>query len=346
MNVRRVSLLVLACMLLLAVVEAYWPFHWDPPGTVTNEVRRTAGGGLGFGDRNAARTAGTPPWVATVRRTGRVDVELVARPAYPQHYPDTSIMMLASDSWHTDFAIGQDGEDLLLWLRRTGTNTDGDPAFVVANAFPHGRWVDVRVTVRDDRLRVGVDGTTRLRERLRPGSLGTWEPGLMVLGDEAHGGRPWQGEIRRAVVRTDGGSVDYARPGALETPRRYFYLPDHVSPFPPFDRTEWFALVVHLFSFVPVGFVLVLIRRRRTRRSMEVLVAVAIALGIAAVLAGGKLLFSERHLAAADLVVQSAGAFVGAYVAARWRVRRRRPPTEGGPGDLVITERHTYDEIR
>jgi VanZ family protein len=339
-------LLVLAGMLVLAVFEAYWPFHWDPPGTVTNEVRRTAGGALTFGDRNAARTAGTPPWVATVRRTGRVDIELVARPAYPQHYPDTSIMMLASNSWNTDFALGQDGEDLLLWLRRTGTDTDGDPAYFVANAFPRGRWADVRVTVRDDRLRVTVDGATRLRERIRPGSLSAWGPGLMVLGDEVHGGRPWQGEIRKAVVRTDAGTVDYTRPGALQTPRRYFYLPDHVSPFPPFNRTEWFALVVHLVSFVPVGILLVWIRRRRTRRSTEVLVAVAIALGIAAVLAGGKLLFSERHLAVADLVVQAAGAFVGAYAATWWRARRKRPPTGSGRRDLVITERRTYDEIR
>lgn len=346
MNLRRVALLVLVGMFVLAVFEAYWPFQWDPPGTVGNEVRRTSGGVLTFGDRNAARTEGTPPWVATVRRTGNVELELVARPAYPQRYPDTSIMMLASNSWHTDFAIGQDGADLLLWLRRAGTNTDGDPAYVVENAFPRGRWVDVRVTVRADRLRVAVDGSTRLREELRPGSLATWEPGVLVLGDEVHGGRPWQGEIRRAVVRTDAGSVDYTRPGALRTPGRYFYLPDHVSPFPPFNGTEWFALVVHLVSFVPVGFLLVLARRRRTRLSTEVLVAVVIALGFSAVIAGGKLFFSERHLAVADFVVQAAGALVGAYAAARWRAGRERAPTDSSGGDLVITERRTYDEIR
>lgn len=342
---RGVALSLLAVLLAFFVAEAYWPFAWDPPGTVTNGVRRTAGG-LTFGDRNAARTAGTPPWVATVRRTGRVDIELVARPAYPQRHPDTSIMMLADDSWHTDFAIGQDGTDLLLWLRRTGTNTDGDPAFVVDGAFPRGEWADIRVAVRDDRLRVTVDGTTRLAAPLRPGSLGVWGPGRLVLGDEVHGGRPWQGEIRHAVVRTDAGSVDYVRPGALETPARYFYLPDHVSPFPPFNRTEWLALLGHLVSFVPVGFLLVWARRRRTRPANEVLVAVGIALGIAAVLAAGKLLFSERHLAVADLVVQAAGAFVGAHAAARRRTARDRPPAGSGRGDPVVTERRTYDEIR
>lgn len=346
MTVRRLSWLVLVAMLVLAVFEAYWPFHWDPPGTVTNQVRRTADGVLTFGDRNAARTPGTPPWVATVRHTGRVEIELVARPARPQRHRDLPIMMLAANSWKADFVLGQEDEDLLLWLRRTDTNSRGDPAYVIDDALVRSRWTDVRVTVRDDRLRVAVDGTTRLRERLPPGSLATWGPGRLVLGDDVHGGRPWQGEIRRAVVRTDAGAVDYTRPGALETPSRYFYLPDHVSPFPPFNRPEWLALVVHLVSFVPVGFVLVF-TRRPTLRSTDVLVAVACALGIAAVLAGGKLLFSERHLAVADLVVQAAGALCGALLATSWRTgRRERSATRTGRSDPVLTERQTYDEIR
>lgn len=315
------SLWVLAGILVLAVVEAYWPFDWDPPHTVANTVRRSADGSLSFGDRNVARTDATPSWVATARRRGRVEVLLVVRPAFPQRYDDTSVMMLADDEWHTDFALGQTGTDLLLWLRRVGTNPDGDPPFVIANGFAPGRWTDVRLTVDDGGLRVTVDGATRLRERLPPGSLRTWGPGLMVLGDEVHGGRPWQGEIRRAVVRTDAGSVDYVRPGALETPRQYLYLPDHVSPFPPTTWVEWAVLPLHLVSFVPIGFLLVWARRRSVPRPRAVAVAVAIAVGIALALAAGKLFFQYRHLAAADIVLQVVGAFVGAFIATRWQRR-------------------------
>ncbi|MBO0890684.1 MAG: hypothetical protein J2P14_07200 [Acidothermales bacterium] len=322
---RRISFWLLAGILALAVVEGYWPFAWDPPHRVTNDARRTADGALTFGDRNVARTAATPAWLATVRRSERVDVDLVARPALPQRYDAPSIMMLASDEWHTDFALGQDGSDLLLWLRRTGTNTDGDPPFVIANAFARGRWTEVRLTVRDGVFLVSVDGVTRLRERLRPGSLHTWRDAPMVLGDEVHGGRGWQGEIRRAVVRTDAGSVDYLRPGALEIPRRYYYLPDHVSPFPPATRLERLVLVLHLVSFVPVGFLLVGVRRRPGSARNAVLAAGATALGIAVVLAAGKLFFQARHLAAADIVAQVSGALVGASVAVRIVLGRTRP---------------------
>lgn len=132
----------------------------------------------------------------------------------------------------------------------------------------------------------------------------------------------------------------------LETPRRYFYLPDHVSPFPPFSPTEWLQLALHLVSFVPVGFLLVWGRRRSTRRSTDVLVAGAVALGLALVLAAGKLLFSERHLAVSDLVVQTVGAVAGAYAAARWCAARSSSADRSRRREAVITERRTYDEIR
>ena len=47
-------------------------------------------------------------------------------------------MMLASDFWTTDFAIGQDRSDLLVWLRRPGADANGDPPFAVRGVFRHG----------------------------------------------------------------------------------------------------------------------------------------------------------------------------------------------------------------
>lgn len=306
---------MLAGILVLALVEAYWPFAWDPPGTVTNDVRRTADGTLSFGDHNAARTATTPSWLPTVRRSERIRIDLVVRPAFPQRYDDASVMMLASDSWHADFDVAQDRGRLMFWLRRVGTDAEGAPPFAVADAFRPGRWTHLRITVDGDVMRVAVDGATRLRTTLPAGSLRTWARGLLVLGDEVHGGIGWHGEIRRAAVSTDAGTVEYLRRGALVVPHRYFYLPDHVSPFPPTSRLESFALVLHLISFVPIGFLLVWCRRRPARGRVDVLLAVTIAVGIAIVLAAGKLLFHERHLAVADLVVQLSGALAGAYLA-------------------------------
>src|SRR5215470_16692454 len=80
--------------------------------------------------------------------------------------PQASIMMLASDFWHTDFAVGQDHSDLLVWLRRPGSDANGNPAYTVAGALRAGRWSRVEVTVHRDALRIDVNGTRRLTERL------------------------------------------------------------------------------------------------------------------------------------------------------------------------------------
>lgn len=314
---RRVSRSVLAVVLALLAVEAYWPFAWDPPRTVSNDVRRAVDGALVFGERNAARTSTTPAWVAEARRAEEIQMRLVARPSFPEQYdPAAAMMMLADQRSHTDFCLGQQGRNLLFWLRRTGSGTDGAPPFVVANAFRPGHATDLRVAVGHDAVRVAVDGATELDAPLAPGALRGWGGGLLMLGDELDGGRGWRGEISRATVTVGGRTADYLRPGALRLPPRFSYRPDHMSSFLPTSGIQWFALVLHLCSFVPVGFLLVRSRRRLVPRVRQVLVAAGTALGIAVALAAGKLLFEYRHIAVADFLVQVAGAVIGAYLAA------------------------------
>src|SRR5262245_26282014 len=59
-------------VVLLLVVEAYFPFAWDPPRIVHNDVTRSADGILRFGEMNSARTPGTPAWLSAVRASGHV----------------------------------------------------------------------------------------------------------------------------------------------------------------------------------------------------------------------------------------------------------------------------------
>src|SRR5262249_14279527 len=163
-----------------------------------------------------------------------------------------------------------------------------------------------------------------LTERLPADSPRVWAAGQVALGGEVHGGGPWQGQINRAEVRTPGHAVDYTRPGALSIPGHYLYFPDHVAPFPPLDRGEWEALFLHLLSFIPVGFLIVWARRPPGRPVPATLRAAALAV----VLAAGKFLFHGRHTGVADIVVQSAGALLGALLAWRWAHRRVREPPD------------------
>ena len=315
-----VCLAALCGVVLLLIVTAYYPFRWDPPRVVRNDVTRGVAGALRFGEMNEARTPGTPGWLADARRSGdlRIQVEVDPRPS--QQQSPASIMMLASDFWHTDFAIGQNHSDVLVWLRRPGSDANGNPPFAVSGALQPGRWNRVDVTLHGQSIGIDVNGTRRLTHQLPADYLRDWGSGQVALGGEVHGGGSWQGRIRQAEVRTPSQAVDYTRAGALSIPAHYLYLPDHVAPFPPLGRGDWVALPLHFLSFIPVGFLIVWARRPPVRPVPATLLAAVFAV----VLAAGKFLFHGRHTEAADIVVQTAGALLGAFLAWRWAHRQAR----------------------
>jgi len=308
-------------VVVLLILTAYYPFDWDPPRLLRNHVARTAEGTLRFGAPGTAGTTGPPPWLDDARATGRVEADLEVSSWVEAGHGPVAIMMLADGSWDADFVIGQDHDDLLVWLRRAGSRGNGAPPLVVPGVFRPHRWVAVRLRIAPGEVRVEVDGTTRLSGPLPGGSLRRWADVRFALGHEIHRGGAWRGEVRRAEVRTPGRTVDYLRPGALVVPERFLYVGEHVLPFPPPTRTEWATVFLHLCSFVVVGFLVVLSRRPPLLPLPATLAATGIALAIAA----GKFLFHGRHTAVADVVVELAGALLGALLARRLLAGRRRP---------------------
>jgi hypothetical protein len=299
--------LLLGGLVLVLIVIAYFPFAWDPPRMVGNGVTRSAGGYLQFADMNNARTRETPAWLQDVRKSGVVHIRLVFEPRSANE--NAAIMMLAGNFWVSDFAIGQDGPGLLMWMRRPGTDANGDPPFYIGPVRP-GQWNMVDVSLQHGDLRVIVDGTPRLAQRLPPGTAKVWGPGQISLGNEVHGGRPWQGNISVADVSTPGYAVDYVRPGALSVPRRYFYFPDHIIPFPPNTR-DWVDFSADLLSFIPVGFLIVFSRRPLVPPVPATLLTAMLAVALAA----GKFLFHGRHTSLAMVIMEAVGGLVGALLA-------------------------------
>jgi hypothetical protein len=303
----------LTAVIAVLIVGAYYPFNWDPPRTVHNQVTRIAGG-LRFGTVNEARTAGTPGWLPAASRSGAISIKLEADPRTArQHAP---MMMLASDFWHADFAIAQERSDLYVWLRRPGSAANGAPPFVVGAAIRAGQWISADVMVRDRSITISVDGRAKLTRRLPAGALRGWEPGRLALGGEVQGGFPWQGQIRTAVVATPGHAVNYLRPGALSIPGSYLSVPPHIEPFPPTDARQWLLALVDLLTFLPVGFLIVWSRRP----PVHPVPATGFATALAVLLSAGKFLFAARHTSLADLVGQVIGGLIGALVA--WRLAR------------------------
>jgi hypothetical protein len=169
--------------------------------------------------------------------------------------------------------------------------------------------------------RIDVGGRTRLTEHIPADSLDLWGQGQQIaLGDEVHGGGPWQGQVRLAQVRTPGRAVDYVRPGALSIPASYLYHPDHIEPFPP-SRDQWLTVFLDMLSFIPLGFPIVLARRPPMRPIPATLLAAALAVALAA----GKFLFHGRHTAVLNIVMEAVGGLLGALLA--WRLAHARRST-------------------
>jgi hypothetical protein len=314
----------LAGLVLILIVIAYFPFAWSPPRTVANQVTRNADGSLRFGEMNRACTPGTPAWLEDVRTSGVIQIQLQADPQSLQQ--SGAIMRLASDYWDTDFSIEQDHSDLLVWLRRPGSDVNGAPPFTIRAVFQPQRWTSVNVMLQHGALRIAVDGRTRLSEQLPSDSPRVWSEGQIALGDEVHGGGPWRGQVRLAQVRTPGYTVDYVRPGALSVPASYVYLPDHVEPFPPLGPLDWLTAFADLLSFIPLGFLLVLVRIPPVRPVPATLLALVLAVTLAA----GKFLFDGRHTAVLNIVMEATGGLLGVLLA--WRLAQARRSTAGPRG--------------
>ena len=318
---------LLAGVVVLLAVIAYFPFRWDPPRIVRNQVVRIAVNSLRFGEMNAARTPGTPAWLSQARTSGTVRIRVEVNPRSSQQ--EASMMLLASNFWDTDFAIGQDHSNLRVWLRRPGSDSGGNPPFTVDGALQARRWTSVDVQVHSNSIRVQVNGRTRLAAHIPADSPTVWTAGQIALGDEVHGGGPWQGTIRNARVTAGGYVVNYVHPGALSIPAHYLYFPDHIEPFPPTDWADWLTFPLQLLLFFPLGFLIVWARRP----PMPPIPASLLAAGLIVLLTAGKLLFHGRHIAVAEVVMQAAGALLGALLGwwwARHHARGRRAPELAG----------------
>lgn len=300
-------------MIFVLIVIAYYPFAWDPPRTVRNDVTRSADGSLRFGETSYARSRGTPPWLSRVRTSGILQVQVEFNPQSPQENSPSSVMMLASDFFHTDFAVAQDHSDLVVWLRRPGSDIGGGPPYVVRGVLRPQRWNRVDVTLGRADMRIDVGGRARLIAHIPADAARDWSTGQIALGNEVHGGTPWLGQIRLAEVRTPGYAVNYVRPGALSIPENYLYLPDHIQPFPPASLGQWLLAFVDLLSFIPVGFLIVWTRRPPLSPVSAILLATALAV----LLGAGKFLFHGRHTSVINLLMEVAGALLGIWLASR-----------------------------
>lgn len=309
---RRLVVLALPCYLWAAL----YPFEPELPRRQANGARLASG--VAVFEEPGFLTAPGAPWVAATRAAQRMSVELRVRPARATQYGPARILELGTDHERANLSIGQDGPDLIVRLRRAGSDESGTPPLRIASAFVRGDGAElaIEVVIAGNTARV-VAGDARAELACDGLPFDAWDDdATLILGDSPVGERAWLGRIAGARVTVDAEPIDLLAPGRLVRDDAVVRWPRRLRDLlawrfvPPLVASELF---VNVLGFVPIGFLAAGASRRRRLRA-----AIVIGFGLSLAMELLQLGFAQRMTTWIDLLTNSAGAAIGAGV---WRVR-------------------------
>ncbi|MGH2684990.1 MAG: VanZ family protein [Actinomycetota bacterium] len=288
----------LAALVPCYLAIAWWPFEFVFPRYEQNGFERTADGTLVFDGSSWA--SGPADWVAEAAETEEFRVSLEVATGDPHQTGLARIFSVSRDDTARNLTIAQRGSNLLVRLRRAGSDANGVPDFAVPDVFETpGQWRAIEVAVRDEEFVVEVDGETAIRRR--GVDLGSWDPVMwVVLGNETTLHFGWDGQIREAVVDVPAGRIDYLMT-ELEVAERRIDSPTEFG-----WHTTFNDVVVNVLAFLPFGF---LLGRRR------LLLAVILGFAVSLTMELGQMFLPAREPSGADLITNTAGAALGVLLA-------------------------------
>ena len=293
------GLLTAAALLFYAAVFLY-PFRWSLPLRMANSAEKTPAGWR-FQSPGLVRSRGPATFDG-----GRFDLKLRMRSASIEQRGPARIFTISKDRSLRNLTLGQDGADLVLWVRAPGTPRNGTPQHRVRGVFSDGAWHSAHVIVLGETVELFVDGELRLRRIYGSSVTATWDRNYkMAFGNELTGRRGWLGEI------------EYG--GPMERPTHY-WTPSHTPRWIPFRETKISDLLINFLSFMPLGLVLV---RLGWSRPAALLLAAALSPCTELVQIG----LADRFASTTDVLLNASGSLVGTLL-----VRRPSSALEEKPG--------------
>ena len=323
---------LLAAGVLLLLVISWYPFELELPATRIGGVETLADGSLRFVGDEFASTPRPPSWLPAAIGEESLAVSLRVRPDTADQDGPARILALSpspiegsEDLAAHDLVIGQSGPDLVVRVRRPGSDGQGRPAIVVPSVLTPSAWHEIDLELDDD-LRLSVDGEPVVLEPGTAGWAAAWDPDhRLSLGNTLSGARPWAGTIARARVMAGGEQVDLLASDELDVPGVGRRLPPRLREAA--SRVGAGALmigVLHTLLGVGLGAAAGLARPARPFASNLWVVPV---LGALANL--GKVVVATRHPSIATFLLQSGGGGLGALAAVTFLDHRR--VGAGGP---------------
>jgi len=326
----------LALVLLLAgvyCIVGFYPFKLAPPssGEQENGAEMIPGTGLRFRSPGIARTLDPPAWLQRVITTSDFRLSLEVRATDQEQYGPARIFTVSASPELRNITVGQQGSSLSVRVRTQRTSLNGTPEYLIKDVFSEPGWRRIEIFVTGKVLEIHVDGDLPVIERLTDQPLDVWDSGYrLALGNELTGDRPWLGEIRKAVVRVGDQSFNYLPPGALHIAKKYSETTAKMAHFLlfsklQFNNTSLMDWVINFLGFVPFGWLVGMLRRPGS----GILLATLLAAGMSATIETSQLLFLvDRFPSIVDLILNTFGAFAGAWIAGNFDLIVSRRPID------------------
>ena len=309
---------VAALMLLCYGILAFKPFQWNPPRRIQNGAAPAACGSIRFSSPGLAQTTSPPTWLDRAIQLDSFKIRLRVRASSPAQFGPARVFTLSPNTSLRNVTIAQDASDLVVRLRTPETSPNGMPAYAVPGVFESADWREIELAVQPAAMTLTVDGQEVLAELLPENPLASWDRSYRVgLGNELTGDRPWLGEISRAIVMVGGDRTDYLRTGKLEIPLSYWEGSLFYRPGPTEQHKILRDAVLNFLGFVPLGFVLAMLRRERGSFLVAVVVCAVASLAVELM----QVCFAGRFPSVSDWGLNVLGAALGAWPARRLLVR-------------------------
>ncbi len=314
---------------MLLAIEAWFPFRPEAPLWHRSAPEATADGALRFDGHALLVSRGAPEWLTAVRTTGTIGVTLEARTASPDQDGPARLLTISGGFDHSDLTVGQEDADLVVRVRRPGSDPKGAPPYLVPGVFADSTWRTIDVAVDGSNVTVAVDGQMAVDDDVGGPVTAAWDGSYPVaLGDEPRGDRGWRGELRQAEVTAGvapgpgGATVDLLAPGVLDGGHG-FLIHSRLGGLSRLSSPDPLAVMaLRALVFVPVGMAAQALWRRRGR-------SVAVVVGLATLLLVGKVFVSDRHPVLSDSLLYAVGGLVGTAAVA---VLAHRAPSSGTDG--------------
>jgi VanZ like family len=305
----------LALLLAVYAIFSLQPFAWRFPVHILNGALPIAGGwsfpvpGIVIAEPRLA-------WLKSAKRAESVELSLEVRPQSSAQSGPARILTISEDIYDRNLMLAQDGDDLVLRLRREDTDgngvLDGHPVARVENVLQAGRWVAIDVGIHPGRLTIAIDGRQEVESALPPAVLATWNSSFgLALGNEMTCNRPWLGEIRNPVITAPDGATSYAEPRQVERPASCWAV-RHAPKLIPLVDLNLVDATRNVVMYIPLGCLLGLMVRSRNPWTFSALLLTVAA--VSAAFETAQLFVPSRFPSVDDLIFNTLGGALGLWL--------------------------------